>query len=126
LPYTPTGVICSGWSESPPDRSAVLEDCERPAALTASSPAIVAWIELYGLRKGDTVRAKLSAPDGATLAETTAALEKDRAREFRYIGKKRPAAGWSKGAYHARYTVTRSVAGQQQTVIDVTREAAIQ
>jgi hypothetical protein len=126
LPYTPTGVICGGWSDSPPERGAVLEDCARSATLTASSPAIVAWIELYGLRKGDTVRARLSAPDGTTLAETTGAMEQDRAREFRYIGKKRPAAGWSKGAYRARYTVTRTVAGRQQTVIDVTREADIQ
>ena len=71
LPYTPTGVICTGWSASPPDRSAVLDDCDRPAGLSASSPAMVARIELIGVRQGDSFRATLSAPYGATLAETT-------------------------------------------------------
>jgi hypothetical protein len=125
LPYTPTGVVCTGWSASPPDRGAVLVDCDRPAGLTTSSPAIVAWIELYGVRKGDDLRVTLKAPDGAALAETTAVLKQDRAREFRYLGKKRPAAGWDRGTYRARFTVERTVDGKTMRVIDSAREVVI-
>ena len=125
LPYTPTGVICTGWSASPPDRAVVLEDCDRPAGLSASSPAIVSWIELFGVQKGDALRVTLSGPDGTALAETTGVLKQDRAREFRYIGKKRPAAGWNPGTYRARLTVTRAVKGEARVVIDITRETDI-
>jgi hypothetical protein len=125
LPYTPTGVVCAGWSAAAPDRSALIADCDRPDGLSAASPAIVSWIELYGVRKGDTVHATLLGPNGAALAETTAVLEKDRAREFRYLGKKRPTASWPPGTYHARFTVVRMVDGAQQTVIDVAREVVI-
>ena len=125
LPYAPTGVVCAGWSASPPERSAVLEDCERPAALSTSSPAIVSWIELFGVREGDALRVTLSAPEGATLAETAAVIEKDRAREFRYVGKKRPAAGWDPGTYRARFTLTRSVENAPRVVLDIAREIDI-
>ena len=125
LPYTSTGVICSGWSAEPPDRAAVLEDCDRAAGLTVSSRAMIAWIELFGVRKGDTFRATLSGPDGTTLAETTAVLEKDRAREFRYVGKKRPVATWPPGTYRARVTLDRTTDGARRTVIDSEHEVVI-
>ncbi len=76
LPYTPTGVVCTGWSVSPPDRSTLLEDCDRQVEVSAVSPAILAWIELYGLQRDDALRMTLSGPDGARLAETMAVLEK--------------------------------------------------
>jgi hypothetical protein len=125
LPYTSTGVICSGWSAEPPDRAAVLEDCDRPGGLTARSPAMIAWIELFGVRKGDTLRATLSGPEGTTLAETTAVLEKDRAREFRYVGKKRTATGWPPGTYRVRVTLGRTTDGARRTVIDSEHEVVI-
>jgi hypothetical protein len=125
LPYTPTGVVCAGWSASVPDRSTLLEDCERPLLLSASSPLIVAWIELFGLRKGDDIRVTLSGSDGSVLAEASSVMEKDRAREFRYVGKKRPAAGWSQGTFRARYTVIRTVQGERNVVIDIVQETKI-
>jgi len=122
LPYTPTGTVCSGWSASAPNRSAVLEDCERPVVLSPSSLAIVAWMEFFGLQKGDEIHVTLSGPEGSVLAETTAVIAKDRAREFRYVGTKRPASGWIPGAYQARYTVTRNVLDERQAVVDRTEE----
>jgi hypothetical protein len=103
----------------------VLEDCERPAALSTSSPAIVSWIELFGVREGDALRVTLAAPDGATLAETAAVIEKDRAREFRYVGKKRTAAGWKPGTYRARFTLTRTVDNDPRVLLDIVREVDI-
>lgn len=125
LPYTPTGIICAGWSAAPPDRATVLADCERPVGLTAQSPAMIAWIEVFGVRKGDTFRLTLSGPDGVTLAESTSVLEKDRAREFRYVGKTRPATGWPAGTYRVRVILDRAKDGTQRSVIDSAREIVI-
>jgi hypothetical protein len=90
--------------------------------LTTSSTAIVVWIELFGVQKGDALRGTLTGPDGATLAETADVVAKDRAREFRYIGKKRPDAGWNRGTYRARFTVTRTGSGEPRIVVDVRKE----
>jgi hypothetical protein len=125
LPYTSTGVICTRWSASPPDRAAVLEDCDRPGGLAARSPAMIASIELFGVRKGDTLPLTLSGPDGTTLAETTTLLEKDRAREFRHVGKKRTATGWPPGTYRVRVTLGRTTDGARRTVIDSEHEVVI-
>ncbi len=125
LPYTPTGIICMGWSAATQNRATVLDDCERDAGLSAASAAIVSWIEIYGVRKGDTLHGTLSGPDGASLAEITAVLEKDRAREFRYLGRKRPPAGWPRGRYRARFTVARITDGAERTVVDTVREVVI-
>jgi hypothetical protein len=122
LPYVATGTICAGWSAAAPDRAAVLEDCERPAGLTRSSPAIVAWIEAFGLRKGDEIRITVSAPDGSVLAQSAHVVDRDAARRFRVVGRKRKAAEWPAGVYRASYQVVRKAPSGPQTVLDLARE----
>jgi hypothetical protein len=125
LPYVATGTICAGWSAAAPDRAAVLEDCERPAGLTRTSPAIVAWIEAFGLRKADEIRITVSAPDGSIVAQSAIVVDRDGARRFRYAGRKRAAAEWPPGVYRARHLVIRHAQGKPQPVIDLTREIEV-
>jgi hypothetical protein len=122
LPYTPTGVLCSGWSDAAVERSAILDDCDRSAALSTQSASLVWWVEVYGVRKDDRLRVALLGPDGAVLGTTTAIVAKDRAREFRYFGKPRPAGGWSAGRYRARLTLTRA---DGTSVLDLTGEVEL-
>jgi hypothetical protein len=119
LPYTPTGIVCSGWADAAVERTAMLEDCDRAVALSTQSPGLVWWVEIYGVRKDDRLRVELVGPDGTVLGTTITTIAKDRAREFRYFGKPRPAGGWSAGRYRARLTLSR--AGGSPT-LDVTRE----
>jgi hypothetical protein len=119
LPYTPTGIVCTGWADAAVERTAMLEDCDRAVALSTRSPGLVWWAEVYGVRKDDRLHVELLGPDGAVLGTTTAIVAKDRAREFRYFGKPRPAGGWSAGRYRARLTLTRA---DGSAVLDVTRE----
>ena len=123
LPYVATGTICAGWAAAAPDRAAVLDDCDRPAGLTRSSPAIVAWIEAFGLRKGDEIRITVSAPDGSVLAQSAHVVDRDAARRFRVVGRKRTAAEWPAGVYRARYQVVREAQSGTQTVLDLARDA---
>jgi hypothetical protein len=122
LPYTPTGVLCTGWSDAAVDRTAVLDDCDRAVMLSTQSPALVWWAEIYGVRKDDRLRVEVLGPDGAVLGTTTATVAKDRAREFRYFGKPRPAGGWSAGRYRAHLVLTRA---DGSPVLDVTREVEL-
>ena len=124
-PYVATGLICAGWSAAAPDRAAVLDDCERPAGLTRTSPAIVAWIEAFGLRKGDEIRITVSSPDGSVLAQSAHVVDRDAARRFRVVGRKRTAAEWPVGVYRARYLVVRRAPSGTHTVLDLARDVDV-
>jgi Peptidase family M23 len=124
-PYAPTGVLCAGWAAAAPDRDALLDDCERPHGLNRSSPAIIAWIEVYGLRQGDRIRITISAPDGSMVAQSTGVIERDAARRFRYAGKKRTTGAWPQGVYRARHEVLRGAQDPARTVLDISREVEL-
>jgi hypothetical protein len=124
-PYVATGLICAGWSAAAPDRAAVLDDCERPAGLTRTSPAIVAWIEAFGLRKGDEIRITVSSPDGSVLAQSAHVVDRDAARRFRVVGRRRTAAEWPAGVYRARYLVVRQSPSGAQAVLDLARDVDV-
>ena len=62
-----------------------------------------------GLKRGDTQEITLTGPGGEVLAQSRLPpLDRDKAQYLLYAGKKRPASGWSKGVYTARYTVIRA------------------
>jgi murein DD-endopeptidase MepM/ murein hydrolase activator NlpD len=125
FPYRPTGVVCAGLAPSVVSRSAVLEDCGQVAVPDRAAPALVAWVELYGVRRGDILEIELIGPGGETVTRSQVRLEKDRAREFRYVGRRRPAAGWNPGPYRGRYVLRRAREGASEVMLDVTRTLSI-
>jgi hypothetical protein len=78
----------------------------RPA--TAASPMLVAYGRGIALLAGDEVELELKGPDGAVLAKSRRpALQRWRAQDLTYVGKRRPATGWPSGVYVADYRVWR-------------------
>ena len=69
--------------------------------------ALVLWLRFFGLRQGDTVAMRLTGPDGAALAQTEKTLDRNRAVQFYFIGKKRPAEGWPKDPYRGEVILQR-------------------
>lgn len=70
--------------------------------------ALVAYVRALGLRAQDVQTLKIIDPAGQVLVVTTAdPLPRDQAQRLIYVGKPRPAGGWMKGRYLARYTVQR-------------------
>jgi hypothetical protein len=77
--------------------------------VTAASPVIAAYLRAIDLEKGDEVELVLTGPDGKVLAQNRLPpLDRDKAEAFQMVGKKRPATGWSKGAYTADLKVWRA------------------
>lgn len=70
--------------------------------------ALVAYVRVLGLRAQDVQALKIVDPAGQVLVSTTAdPLPRDQAQRMIYVGKPRPATGWAKGRYVARYAVQR-------------------
>uniref|UniRef100_UPI0040476323 M23 family metallopeptidase n=2 Tax=Yoonia sp. TaxID=2212373 RepID=UPI0040476323 len=87
---------------------------------TSDSPAMVAWVHLFGPRDGDTLQMTMTGPNGVAF-ETTQTLDRDQARAFRAFGKRTPTGGWTKGAYilnvsHLRGDVVLDTASQTFSV----------
>lgn len=106
MPYKPGAVLNAGFTEAQFGMEA-LEDGRLPAA-SADSPALIAYARAIALLPGDEVELSLKGPDGKTLAQTRRPpLTRWRAQDMVYVGKRRPATGWPRGAYVADYRVWR-------------------
>jgi murein DD-endopeptidase MepM/ murein hydrolase activator NlpD len=77
------------------------------AAPGADPSALVAYVRLIGLKLGDRPALELDGPAGPLAAPAPAPLDHDKAQYMLFAGVRRPAAGWPKGRYQARVTVTR-------------------
>ena len=72
----------------------------------ADFPFLVAYVRAIGLKAGDIQSLQVRGPDGAVVIEDrTQPLPRDQAQRLMLAGKRRPAQGWAKGRYVARYSV---------------------
>jgi hypothetical protein len=107
LRYQTGAVLNGGFAAEPLSPQAV--EAGGVAAPTPGSPTLFAYIRAIGLKAGDVQEIVIKGPGGEVLAQSRLPpLDRDKAQYLVYAGKKRPAAGWSKGAYTARYTVLRA------------------
>jgi len=104
-PYKAGAVLNVGFAAEPVSLATVEAGVVPPATATS---ALIAYVRAIGLQAGDQQSLSLHAPNGAILAKTDPpSLPKDQAHRLLYVGKPRPAAGWSKGRYEAVYRVVR-------------------
>lgn len=106
LRYEPVSVYAAGFRKAVPNSERVKLGDIQDQALSATSPAIVFWTGIFGIRKGDTIKQTLRGPGGRLLAEREVVQKKNQIRRFMWIGKKRGAGQWPAGIYTGRTTVT--------------------
>ena len=100
-------IFNSGFAGSAPKVADVRKGRYRGGVLANDAKALVLWVELFGVAKGDRLRFRLIAPDGTLLTDRLVVLEKRQARRFQYVGKKLGRASWPLGLYRGEVTVTR-------------------
>lgn len=106
MTYKAGAVLNAGFTTGP----FKMEDLEAGGLprVTGDPPALVAYARSIALLPGDVAELTLKGPDGAVLAQSRGQpLANWRAQDLVYVGKKRPATGWPKGAYVAEYRVLR-------------------
>ncbi|MBL28361.1 MAG: peptidase [Rhodospirillaceae bacterium] len=107
LPYIPAGLLSAGWHDGVPETDSARAGTYATEALAADAPALVFWVDLFGVRKGDLEVVRIIAPDGSVLLDHRGRIEKTQAQSLRYFGKKRTAASWPAGPYRAEYALLR-------------------
>ena len=105
--YRPGGVLSSGFLERIPEYREVWDTAPALARLSPDAPALVFWAHFYGLRQNDTLAIRIVAPSGETVAEGTHVMPRNRATEFRAVGRRAPEGGWPEGLYRAEARLIR-------------------
>ncbi len=106
IAYRPGGLLNGGFLDRLPDYDEVRAGTASAPALPTDAPAMVFWAHFYGLQSGDHLELKLTAPDGSTIAEVDQAMDRDRAVEYRAVGRKARGA-WAAGEYRGTAVLRR-------------------
>ena len=112
LAYRPSGLLGHGFA------GGLIRDGSAPAPALANAATIVFWADLFGLKPGDRVEARLLAPDGRVLAAEPTELNRAAARLLTQAGYHRPESGWPVGEYRGSVTLMRPGSNGWQTIAD--------
>lgn len=101
-------VLNAGFSDGPVPNDAIESGTVEQRKPGAQSPALVAYVRVIGLARGDGARLALLAPDGKELARNEVpAVDRPKAQWSLFTGRKRPADGWAPGRYRATVEILR-------------------
>lgn len=125
LDYRPGGLLSAGFLGRQPTHREIMDGIVPPASLSATEPVLIFWTGSWGLRIGDRQRLAILAPDGEVFVEAEREVERNRAVESRFIGKKRRGDPWPAGTYKGLYRVERMVDGTTVVIIDKTVEVEV-
>ncbi len=96
----------AGFADHLPTTEEVRTGALGAKSLPASSPALVFWAEVAGLRPGDFISLRLLGPGGGVLAQKEGSLKRHRIRIWRAVGK-RTKERWPPGAYRGEVRIMR-------------------
>lgn len=127
LGYQESALAGAGLTSEIPQPGPALAGQHQAQRLSTVAPAIIFWAAALGVRSGDELAMRLTAPDGAVLAEHRQTLDKTQAQHFAYIGKRRKVAPWPPGTYAGAFTLIRPGAdgALPRPVLDITRTVEV-
>lgn len=107
LRYTPTALIAAGFDQDRPDPATVRRRVSAVMQLPSGIPALVFWVDAFGVQAGDMEIVDIRGPRGDTVLTTQKEITKPSLSWFSFFGKKQPASGWPTGTYRAHYKLMR-------------------
>lgn len=106
LAFRQTEVINTGFAGATVDAAAIEAGAIAPP--TRTSPVLIAYVRVIGLKAGDREELSLMRPDGSVMAKPPAnAVPRDQAQRFWFVGGRARGPSWPTGVYHAAYSVQR-------------------
>lgn len=107
LAYRQGEVLAAGFTHVVPSAETMFEGLPAPDVLPSTAPALIFWSSAIGLLADDREMLQVIGPDGTVVAEAANALDRPKAAQWRFVGKKAPATGWAPGRYTGRYRLLR-------------------
>ena len=108
LPYLEVPIARVGLTDHVPTHEAIVAGRAEPRGkLGPGSPALVAYLLAYGLRRGDRIELEIIAPDGSLLHRAEFDVAADAPRATRSAGRTATAGRWRSGVYRVEIRVRR-------------------
>ncbi|MGL5066192.1 MAG: M23 family metallopeptidase [Microcoleus sp.] len=122
IDYISTGLIRSGFASKPPDMNAVWQGQFSETKLPANSPALLFWVQSYGVLAGDREQYKLFDPNGQVIADRASEIKAPSRTWLGYVGKRNnPNYPLIPGVWRAEYRLTRG----DRVLTDIKREVEL-
>ncbi|MCK5384412.1 MAG: M23 family metallopeptidase [Alphaproteobacteria bacterium] len=113
MKYEPVAIFNSGFRNKAPDFKAIERgDDVNPDILPLNSAAFIFWVGFYNVEKGDEVSLEIYDPDGQIFGSRKQIVEKTRARQYYFTGRKIGRVQLKKGTYKGIVKFSRSGKGQ--------------
>lgn len=109
-------IYLAGFLDAVPEAQRARAGDYQGTVIPASADAFVLWLDVFRPDAGDVIDIRIDGPGGMLLLENTVGIDKDQARRFLYVGKKRKLPAWPVGTYDAHITLTRAADGKVQTL----------
>lgn len=102
-------VLNAGFADGPVPAAEIESDAVAARAPSPASAALVAYVRVIGLGRGDALRLTLVDPAGREVARNEVPpADRPKAQWSAFAGLKRPAQGWEPGVYRARTDILRA------------------
>ncbi|MBS0253970.1 MAG: M23 family metallopeptidase [Proteobacteria bacterium] len=105
LTYRPAVALNAGFAAEPPELPDI--EADKVMAPEPDPAALVFYGRAIGLEAGDRLVARILAPDGTILADSTFSLQRATQQAMARAGRRRPQGGWAPGPYRGSFTVLR-------------------
>ncbi len=105
--YEPFALYHAGVAGSSPQIDAIRAGKIEDPPPSATSAALVLWVDILGVEAGDRLRFHLTGPDGVVVLDHVTAIAKTQARHFAFAGARRNADLWTPGTYRGEITLVR-------------------
>ncbi len=117
--YVPTGLIRAGFAPKPPDQTALWRgEFADTKADSTKLAALIFWVHVFGVLRGDKEHFTLIAPDKRVVIDTEKPLKKNNKSWVSYTGKRNTVDHpLSKGEWRGTYQLTRG----ERTMIHLER-----
>ena len=115
LSYEPFSIQSLGFTQNIPTLEAIEKNSSSPQNLSFEKDAIILWVVLLGMRKDDVIDITIKDPNNKILLTENIIQDKNRIRQFYYIGKKIKSKNLPEGAYIGEVKVTRPDTNKQKS-----------
>lgn len=107
LVYKPVLLRLAGFATVPPNVVDARQGSYAQAALPRDTGALFFWVEIIGVKAGDVLTLRITAPDGRVLSNGSSKMERSVAQNFVFGKADRPGAAWPAGTYRGTATIQR-------------------
>ena len=110
--YEEVALYNAGIAGGPPNIEMIRSGHADSLTPNAQSPALILWVDIFGVEVGDQIRFRLIGPDNTLVFENEQRVDRRQARRFVYAGTKRQSVSWAAGVYTGQVTLKRAEQGR--------------